>query len=1294
MSDVKKTVEWEMKVQGARELSEGIEEGTQKIISGLQRAQSEWAMVGTTMTKVGGILTAAFVVPFATLSMTAINTAADFEYSMSAVKAVSQATGEAFEDLTQKAMHLGATTKFTATQAAEGMTMLGRAGWEAHDILEAMPALLSLSAAGMVDLARAADIISDVMMAFGEAADQATRYADMFASAAANANTTIEGLGNAMAYAAPAAATMGVAIEQAIASIALFADAGIKGTRAGTTMDAMMRELRNKVQDGALDFEYFSVAVYDAEGAMRDFYDIMEEVFSNMEGLTQQQRDHAAGLIFSTRALRGFNVLQTTGIERMRQMETTLRQSAGAAEEMSTIMMDNLRGAMIELSSASDGLRISFGELLLPTATKVVKAFTEFVRTLTAIPTPVKSAMLVFGGLVSVKILLVTLMGAIIALTQKYQRAQVQLNAQLAKAQLAYGRLSQRIAIFTANKIGSMVALRATLIGLRGDLLDFGRVVVTKVQGAFTAMYSRAIPALIVGLGKLKGAFIALNVAMGPIGWAIAGVMAAIIGLSTYLRQELTKDIYDFSNVASEQTSQTLGYFIEMSDGIDNQLRVMRHNSSLITEEMVNEMSDNFSSMANAIINELQRAQEEGSDALRRLYAFSQTLSPTDFQRLEFGLHQMVGEQIEEIRKIESEIKAIYAEIASQSNRATEQQIRDLERLSERMRYYLVDALAENLGEAQAIRHQMERDQRARNAQQAAQAAQAAHEEYDVLLKELEDFYIEMMRLADTFEKHGDFAFADQIRTETRTAYYRARMEAASGQADLIADLQRFSGMYVGEINWMTGEFRTTWDQLWEYATRGPAMAFFVLKDLLGPVADLRKEARELAKEMGIAEDEIEDFVSRMVSLTEELNSLQEEFGLTAEAVDQINDALSIASLEEFKAEVLRIGEAFNLSGQDLENFLESVMEIRRAFSDIDVDFSDGIRRGLQNATGHLDNFKDRLKETHEMMKESFETNLEKELEALERNQQRKLDSLRNTHEEQLRMFDQRMDHELRRLDERHMRELAIYDERIDAILRAQRADDQTVRQMDRQRQIEEQRHRISRAVRRGYFDDEKRERQALADMLERFRLEDRQDARRSQIDKIRDERDAHAERLRLEREQAVERLDAQKDALREKQNAEEEALQESLDKQLEAFMKEKELQEEHLERTIEFQKNHYSQRMTAQIDFQNESLNEYEKYLDKMEELEDASEVLNKINGASDSQKTLLERLFRASTQEAPIQQARATALAEEPLGGIASIHNEFNIESMIVRDDQDIERIAEELHRYQEARSMGVRS
>lgn len=321
---------------------------------------------GKAMTNAGKTLTTYVTAPLTGLATVSVATVAKFDDSMSQVAAISGATGKDLERLRDLAKDLGAATRYSASEAADAMTYLALAGYDTNQILEATPGMLNLAAAAGMDLATAADIVTDTMSGFQMSAERAGEAADIFAAASSMSNTNVEQLGEAMKYASSTANAAGMDLAQTAAILGVFADSGVKGSMAGTTFNAILRDMKSKAEDGAIAIGDMSIAIYNADGTMRDLGSIMADVEQATQNMTTAQRDAALGAVFGSEAMRGVNILLATGSERYKELEQAMYNSAGAAEEMSDIMEDNLAGAFRALKSKMEGILIQIGEQLTP----------------------------------------------------------------------------------------------------------------------------------------------------------------------------------------------------------------------------------------------------------------------------------------------------------------------------------------------------------------------------------------------------------------------------------------------------------------------------------------------------------------------------------------------------------------------------------------------------------------------------------------------------------------------------------------------------------------------------------------------------------------------------------------------------------------------------------------------------------------------------------------------------------------------------------------------------------------
>jgi TP901 family phage tail tape measure protein len=311
-----------------------------------------------------------------------IVTAARFEQSMAKVKAISGATGEEFEALKEKAKELGATTSFSATQAADGMALLAAAGFKTNDIINSMEGLLNLAAAAGLDLAQSADYLGSIMSGFGIAAKDSGHAVDVLVKAMNDANTDLPDLAEAMKYVAPVASSMKISFEDTAAAIALMSNYGIKGSQAGTTLRATLLSMANPVGQAKEAMEKLGIEYKKANGEMKSLPEILNHVKEKMQGLTNAQKTQYAAMLVGTEASSGFLALINEGGDKLQRFADGLRAADGAAADMAATMKDTLMGAWDEFTSSIEALGIEIGEEFTPEAKKVVQLATDLVGAL------------------------------------------------------------------------------------------------------------------------------------------------------------------------------------------------------------------------------------------------------------------------------------------------------------------------------------------------------------------------------------------------------------------------------------------------------------------------------------------------------------------------------------------------------------------------------------------------------------------------------------------------------------------------------------------------------------------------------------------------------------------------------------------------------------------------------------------------------------------------------------------------------------------------------------------------
>ena len=313
------------------------------------------------------------------LGTAAVKTAADFDTAMSKVAAVSGATGEDFDKLKAKAREMGSKTKFSASEAAEAMNYMAMAGWKTEDMLSGIEGVMNLAAASGEDLATTSDIVTDALTAFGLSAQDSGHFADILAAASSNANTNVSMMGETFKYCAPIAGALGFSAEDTAQAIGLMANAGIKGSQAGTALRTIMNNLSGEVKICGSSIGEVTVATTNADGSMRDLSDILADCRTAFSGLSESEKAAAAESLVGKNAMSGFLALMNAGEADINKLSSAIDNCDGCAAGMAETMNDNLAGQLTILKSQLQELAISFGELLMPAIRTIVGWIQKFV---------------------------------------------------------------------------------------------------------------------------------------------------------------------------------------------------------------------------------------------------------------------------------------------------------------------------------------------------------------------------------------------------------------------------------------------------------------------------------------------------------------------------------------------------------------------------------------------------------------------------------------------------------------------------------------------------------------------------------------------------------------------------------------------------------------------------------------------------------------------------------------------------------------------------------------------------
>jgi TP901 family phage tail tape measure protein len=425
--------------------------------------------------------------------VSSVRVAMDFEKSMSAVAAKTQAGQEDMAKLTELAKDLGRSTQFSAKEVADGMDFLAMAGFKVNDVLTAMPGLLDLAAAGNLDLASTADIVSNILGGMNMEAAETGRVSDVLAKAATSSNVSVGMLGETFKFVAPVAAQAGAGLEDVAAAAGLLGDAGIQGSEAGTGLRSVLLRLAAPPTEAAKALERLGVSTKDASGNMRPFGEILADVDHSMKDLNlgSAEQIEIQNALFGKTAIASGAILQQAAANGELSAKTKeLMESQGAAAEMAEIMNDNLAGAFKRLQSAIEGFQIQ----LVSGTNPALQGFVDFAA------------------------------NAINVLTDMMERFPLITSAVVALAAAFVALVA--LAPFIAAFISVIGSIKAVLAGV-----SLGAV----VAGWVTA----ALPALAGLIAAFKGFGLAvLAIFTGPVGWTVLAI-AAVVGMAIAFREPI-----------------------------------------------------------------------------------------------------------------------------------------------------------------------------------------------------------------------------------------------------------------------------------------------------------------------------------------------------------------------------------------------------------------------------------------------------------------------------------------------------------------------------------------------------------------------------------------------------------------------------------------------------------------------------------------------------------------------------------------------------------------------------------
>lgn len=520
----------------AKESADGAkkswEESNQSIVASTESATSKMAGLMKKSAAVIGVASVA-------AAKKTIDVGKSFEAGMSEVQAISGASGKDLEKLSAKAKQMGATTKFSATESATALKYMAMAGWKTNQMVSGLSGVMNLAAASGEDLGTVSDIVTDSMTAFGLKAKDSGHFADVLAKASSSSNTNVAMMGETFKYVAPLAGSMKYSIEDTATAIGLMANAGIKGSQAGTSLRSIITRLVKPPKDAATALNALGISTTKADGSMKPLRETMAELREKFSGLTESQKASYASSIAGQEAMSGLLAIVNASDSDFNKLQKAIDNSSGAAKKQADVMNNNLQGALYDLGSVAESVGIGIYEDIKTSLTKAVGVGTAQLRVL--------SNKLKKGGIKEIvpkeaintvenlgKVAMVAGKGGVKVLATSTKLLGDNMGVVIPLATSFMGAWAGVKVFNTASK--GVTALTTAFSALK-TMEQANAITLVAQQGGLTALQT------VVGIftGKISlataatGAFNAACTALGgPVGLGVVAVGALVAGVAAY----------------------------------------------------------------------------------------------------------------------------------------------------------------------------------------------------------------------------------------------------------------------------------------------------------------------------------------------------------------------------------------------------------------------------------------------------------------------------------------------------------------------------------------------------------------------------------------------------------------------------------------------------------------------------------------------------------------------------------------------------------------------------------------
>lgn len=768
--------------------------------TGLKKASSTLDKIGQSATEVGKTFTKYITAPLTGLGALAIKEFSGFESSMAKVKAITQATSDEMAILTAKARDLGKNTQFSATEVADAMTYMGMAGWNTTQIMDGLEGVLDLAVASQTDLAKVSDIVTDALTGFGMEAKDTQAFVDLLASVSRSANTDVNLLGESFKYVAPIMGGLGVSAEDTAYALGLMANAGIKGSQAGTSLRQTMLSIVDPTKEAQKLMNQYGIAIVQAEDGSVDLRATLDNLKDGLSGLTQVQQEQVLSTIVGKEASSGLMAVLNAAESDVNKLTDATSEYNGVAKEMATTMGDTTKGNVNKLKSAFSELLLTVGEELVPMFTKFIEKITDLVSW--------------FGSL-----------------DEGTQGFIVKLGLVAAAAGPVLSTVGS-IASGVSGLVGAFGSAGAAASTLGGTLGTVG----TAIGGG---------SGLISSLGTLASTL------TGPVGLAIAGATAGFVALRTYAKETAVLSFDETVNNIKGISDTTAQMVIDVTEKWDG-LKEYQSGFAQSTQETSQEAYDGLYAQSEQYYQDtINLTSTKYDEQIQQAIGFSEGLTGEEQDRVNQALGILEQQKQDELTKYEelkTEALGILQGLKEGTIANKEEAVNRLTEISNQFNQQEIESEISGQAELDALRENGYKLEQSRLAEHASEIITTAKQVAQDKITAAEEEYDEKVRIAEDI-RSVDSQLADNLIADAENAKNEKIKLAQEEHVGLLEELGSTYPELSRIVNLETGEQKGFWEQLFSGITSSNKKEIDQVKQDYGMLSsDVEDNAERMGK--------------------------------------------------------------------------------------------------------------------------------------------------------------------------------------------------------------------------------------------------------------------------------------------------------------------------------------------------------------------------------------------------------------------------------------------------------------